>query len=71
MSPTRAASGLVLEKRAVRRPVGSWRAIWEAWMAAMGSLKSEAGDGGGGKVLILPFTGVLLLAGWCGWDGWG
>jgi hypothetical protein len=68
MSNTRAASGLVLEKRAVRAPVGSWRAIWLAWMAETGSLKCEAGEGGGGKVLILRFT-EKLLAGWWRWEG--
>lgn len=68
MSPTRGASGLDLEKRAVRAPVGSWRAIWEAWIEAMGSLKQEAGEGGGGKVLILRFTGGLS-ASWWRWKG--
>lgn len=48
MSPTLAPSGLVLEKRVVRDPVGSRREIWEAWREAMGSLNWEAGEGGGG-----------------------
>jgi hypothetical protein len=56
MSPTLAPSGLALEKRVVRAPVGSRSAICEAWTAATGFLKCEAGEGGGGKVLILRET---------------
>ena len=37
MSPTLTRSGLVGEKRRVRAPVGSRRAIWSAVILAMGS----------------------------------
>jgi hypothetical protein len=67
MSPTRAASGLDLENRAVRSPEGSRSVIWEAWIEAMGSLKWEAGEGGGGKVLILRFTARVVS--WLVWMG--
>jgi len=47
MSPTFAASRLVLEKRAVRAPVGSRREIWSVVRALRGSLKRAAREGGG------------------------
>lgn len=49
MSPTRAASGLVREKRRVRAPEGSRRGSW--WVVKrvrMGDLQSVVGEGGGG-----------------------
>ena len=57
MSPTFAASGLVLENRAVRAPVGSRRAIWSAQRALRGSLVLAEGKGGAGKILI--FLGAV------------
>ena len=56
MSPTFADSELDLEKSAVRAPVGSRTEICAASMSFMGSLKTEAGDGGGGNVFIFLLT---------------
>lgn len=57
MSPTWAASGLALEKRVVRSPVGSRRATWDAVTVFMGSLQRARVEGGGGKALIFFFAG--------------
>lgn len=56
ISPTLAASEFDLEKRAVRAPVGSRTDICAASKSFIGALKTEAGDGGGGRVFIFLLT---------------
>lgn len=48
ISPTFADSGLALENRFVRAPVGSRSWIWSFWRERMGSLNLATGVGGGG-----------------------
>jgi hypothetical protein len=52
MSPTRAHSGLSLEKRRVLAPVGSAAAIWTSWISLTGSLHLDHVAGGGAKMGI-------------------
>lgn len=52
MSPTLAASGLVLEKSFVRAPMGSRRVIWEDWKSLTGSRNLAAMEGGGAMALM-------------------
>ena len=61
ISPTLADSGFVLENNWVRAPVGSSNNICSAVSSLIGSRWIEAGDDGGGKVLIVLVTGEILV----------
>lgn len=56
ISPTLAASGLVLLKSAVRAPVGSRTEICSAWRSPIGFLNLAAGEGGGGYAFSFLLT---------------
>lgn len=62
MSPTRAASRFVLEKRLVRAPVGSSMAIWDFVTSCIGSFHTARTEGGGGRTFMRRLTAYISVS---------